>query len=199
MYIYGASPIQELKKRNAKPRNIIVDTILDYGMNKINEEKFEVLSLKGHSIEHIGIATPDRVCFLGDGLFSDENMSKYPFPFLYDIEDQLETIEYIKTLEYDYYVLSHGSRVYNISEIRGLAERNLQNIERFIEDIKVLLNQPLTREELLEQIAVLNNISMDFRNYHLCLSSVGAFISYLYNKDILSYNIENGRLHYFTR
>jgi len=198
-YIYGANPIKELKKRNAKSRGVDVDTVLEYGINKINDEKFEVISLKGHSIEQIGIATPDRVCFMGDSLFSDDIREKYSFPFLFDIEEQLDTIEYIMTLEYDYYLLSHDNKVYCTQEIRDLAKRNRTSIQKHIDDIKELLNQPLTREELLEQIAVLNNMELEFRSYHLCLSAAGAFIAYLYNADILSYEVENGKLYYYLK
>lgn len=198
-YIYGASPVKELRKRNSKNRGVIVDFLLEDGSNKINDERFEVLPLKGHSIDMVGIGTPDRVCFLGDGLFSHENMKKHPFPFLFDIEDQLDTLEYIKTLDYDFFVLSHGDRVYTREEIFELAKDNRMNIENYSEDIRTLLSQPLTREELLEQILILNEIAMNFRDYYLCLSSAGAFISYLYNNDELEYRYENGKLYYYMK
>lgn len=197
--IYGSRPVKELKKRNGKYRGIKVDVILEYGGCKINDEKFEILPLPGHSMEQIGIGTPDRVCFMGDGLFSEGIMKKYPFPFLFDLKDQLSTIEYIKALDYEYYVLSHGDKVYDAGEIRDLADKNRQNIERNIDDIKELLNQPLTREEILEQVCILNNISLDFRNYYLCLSSMGAFIAYLYDNDLISYEVENGKLYYYIK
>lgn len=198
-FIYGASPIKELRKKNSKNKGVPVDFALEYGTNKINEEKFEVLSLKGHSIDLIGIATPDRVCFLGDSLFSSEIMAKHPFPFLYDIEDQLSTIQYIKTLDYDYFILSHGGNIYSRKEIEFLAYENEKNIKKWAEDIRVLLNQPLTREELLEQISVLCDIDMSLREYYLCLSSAGAFIAYLYNADELGYNYEDGKLYYYMK
>lgn len=198
-FIYGASPVKELRKRNSKNKGVPVDFVLKYGTNKINEEKFEVLSLKGHSIDLVGIATPDRVCFLGDSLFSCEIMKKHPFPFLYDIEDQLNTIEYIKTLDYDYFVLSHGETIYSREEIKELADNNRKNIEKWAGDIRLLLDQPLTREELLEQISILDDIDMSLRDYYLCLSSAGAFISYLYNADELGYKYENGKLYYYMK
>jgi glyoxylase-like metal-dependent hydrolase (beta-lactamase superfamily II) len=197
--IYGAFPIGELKKRNSKPRRVDINITLEYGPVKINDEKFEILSLKGHSPDQIGIATPDHVCFLGDSLFSTQIINKYSFPFLFDIDEQLKTIEYIKTLEYDNYVLSHSLEVFDTAGIRELAGRNRDNILSFLEDIRELLNQPLTREELLEQICVLNNIRLEFRSYYLCLSAAGAFIAYLYDNDVLSYEVENGKLYFFVK
>lgn len=196
-YIYGSSPIKELRKRNAKMRGVDVETILEPGLSKINDEKFDVIYLKGHSIGQIGIATPDRVCFMGDSLFSVGIMEKYSFPFLFDIEEQIETLKYIKTLDYDYYVLSHDNNVYDTEGIRKLADLNMESIKRHLDDIKELLNQPLSREDLLEQIAIINNMDLEFRSYYLCLSAAGAFIAYLYNNDLLSYEVENGKLYYF--
>lgn len=198
-YIYGSNPIKELKKRNAKSRGVEIEAVLDYGISKINDEKFETVSLRGHSIDQIGIVTPDRVCFMGDSLFSEAIINKYSFPFLFDIEEQLQTIEYIKTFEYDYYVLSHDNRVYDTEKIRELADKNIHNILRYIDDIKELFNQPMTREEILEQICVLNNIELEYRSYYLCLSAAGAFIAYLYNNDQLSYEVENGKLYYYLK
>lgn len=198
-YIYGANPIKGFKKKNAKSRGVEVDVVLDYGINKINDEKFEILPLKGHSIEQVGVVTPDGVCFMGDSLFSDSILDKYNFPFLFDIEDQLQTIEFIKTLQYDYYVLSHGSKIYNTSDIRELCDKNKKNIEDYIDDFKKLLNQPLTREEILEQICINNNIQLDFRGYYLCISSVAAFVAYLYNVDLLDFEVENGKLYYYLK
>ncbi|KPU45963.1 hydroxyacylglutathione hydrolase [Oxobacter pfennigii] len=196
-YIYGAYPNKELHKRNAKSKGSYIDNILDWGVNKINDEKFEIISLKGHSQGQIGICTPDKVCFLGDSIFSEDIISKYSFPFLFDIEEQLKTIECIGNLEYDYYILGHGSKAYSNGEMKDLAIKNKLNIEKHLTDIKELLNQPLTKEELFGEICILNNMKISYRSFHLCLSSMSAFLAYLYDKDTISYEIENGKLYYF--
>lgn len=193
-YIYGASPIKELRRRS---RSTGIDVVLDMGINKIGDEKFEIIPLKGHSIDQIGIGTPDRVCFMGDSLFSESIMEKYTFPFLFDIEEQYRTIEYIKNLDYEYYVLSHGDRIYNSEGIRILAEENRKKIESYLDYFQEILNQPLTREDILEQLCIKYDMKLDFKSYHLCLSSVGAFIAYLYNNDLLDYEVENGKLYYY--
>lgn len=194
--LYGALPVKEMGR---KLKGCGVDVTLPSGTVRIGEEKFEVIPLKGHSLDQIGIATPDRVCFLGDSLFSYSIMEKYPFPFLYDIEEQLKTIEYIKSLDYDYYVLSHGDTILDAREVVHLADRNRDNIEKYCDCIKDMLNQPLTREEILEKICIDKSMRLDFRSYYLCLSTVGAFISYLSNMDLLEHQVENGRLYYYLK
>lgn len=198
-YLYGAAPIKELKRKRAKRRGVSIDEVVEPGPLKINGEKFEVLSLKGHSIDQIGIATADGVCFLEDSLYSGEIAEKYPFPLYFDVEDQLETIDYIKGLDFDYYVLSHGEGIRHRDGIMNLADDNRRSIERCLDDIMTLLSQPLTREDVLEQISVLYELKPDFRDYYLCLSSAGAFIAYLYNHDLLDFQVENGKLYYYMK
>lgn len=197
--LYGACPVKELTRGNAKSKSIKVDYVLECGTVKINEEKFEIISLPGHSKGHICIGTADKVCYLGDSIFSEHTLSKYPLPFLFDIEKQLDTLETIKELDYDYYVLGHADRVYDSMQIKDLAEKNKNSIEKNINDIKELLFNPLTREELLEQMCIVNDIKLDYRDYYLCSSAIGAFIAYLYNNELLAYEVENGKLYYYVR
>lgn len=190
----SSSPIKGIDKSN-KP--ITVDFVLDYGTNKINDEKFEVISLKGHSIEQIGIITPEKVCFLGDSIFSEEILEKYSFPYLYDIEESINTLNLLKDVDADYFVISHSNHVLNREQILVLVDKNLENIENFKNQMLDLLDQPLTREDLLENITILNDLSLNFYQYHLNFGGISAFITYLYSKGLINYSIENGKLYYF--
>lgn len=190
----SSSPIKGIDKSN-KP--ITVDFVLEYGTNKINDEKFEVISLKGHSIEQIGIITPEKVCFLGDSIFSEEILEKYSFPYLYDIEESINTLNLLKDVDADYFVISHSNYVLNREQILVLVDKNLENIENFKNQMLDLLDQPLTREDLLENITILNDLSLNFYQYHLNFGGISAFITYLYSKGLINYSIENGKLYYF--
>lgn len=190
----SSSPIKGIDRSN-KP--LTVDFVLDYGTNKINDEKFEVISLKGHSIEQIGIITPEKVCFLGDSIFSEEILEKYSFPYLYDIEESISTLNLLKNVDADYFVISHCNDVLTRYQIIALVDKNLENIENFKNQILDLLDQPLTREDLLENITILNDLSLNFYQYHLNFGGISAFITYLYSKGLINYSIENGKLYYF--
>lgn len=190
----SSAPIKGIDRSN-KP--LTVDFVLDYGTNKINDEKFEVISLKGHSIEQIGIITPEKVCFLGDSIFSEEILEKYSFPYLYDIEESISTLNLLKNIDADYFVISHCNDVLTMDQIIALVDKNLENIENFKNQILDLLDQPLTREDLLENITILNDLSLNFYQYHLNFGGISAFITYLYSKGLINYSIENGKLYYF--
>lgn len=194
--LFGALPPKGVNK--AKP--IKVDNILQYGINKINDEKVEIVSLKGHSIEQIGVITPDKVCFLGDSIFSECILEKYSIPYLYSIEDSLKTLEYIKEIDADIFVVAHSESIYSKKEIMNLADKNIEEINVLLEECKTILEQPQTREDLLQNIMILNEIpDPEYVQYLLYLSSTSAIIAYLYDKGYLENYIENGKLYYFVK
>ncbi len=185
------------KAFNRSNKPLEVDFILEYGINKLNDEKFNIIALPGHSIEHIGIVTPEKVCFLGDSIFSSEILDKYSFPYLYNIEDSLLSLNKIKNIDADYFVISHSKKILDKSEINSLVDKNIENINKYKNQILDLLDQPLTRENILEDITILNNLSLNFYEYHLNFGGISAFISYLYNEKLIDYSIEDGNLYYF--
>lgn len=194
--LFGASAIKELHRSN---KEFIVDYTLEEGENKINDEKFEIISLKGHTIELIGVITHEKVCFLGDSIFSLEILEKYSLPYLYDINLEKETLNKLKEVDADYFVISHSNSVLAKEEFLPVIDKNLSNIEEYENQILDLLDQPLTREDILENLAVINELSMDFNKYHINFSAISAFVAYLYNKNLLEYSIEDGKLYYFKK
>jgi glyoxylase-like metal-dependent hydrolase (beta-lactamase superfamily II) len=194
--LYSTIPTINMEKGN---KGLKVDFTLDYGTNKINEEKFEVLELKGHSIENIGIITPDKVCFLGDSIFSDKIMEKYGLPNLLNLQASLDSLNIMKDLNADFYVLSHSDSVLMKSEFNELIDRNIENINKYIGQILVLLETPATREELLENLVLLNEFTLNFHQYNLYFSSLSSFLIYLSSKDEIKYSQENGKIYYYSK
>lgn len=192
--IFSAAPLKQLGKTS---KNSGVDFDLEYGTVKLDEKKLDILALPGHTAGQIGIITPEIVCFTGDSLFSEAIMGKYSLPNLFDIQASITTLNFIKQLEADFFVISHMERTITREEATALADANLTNIAMYEEQILELLEQPLTREDLLENIAVLNDLPLDFKEYHLAFATISAFIKYLYDRQLITYSLENGRLYYF--
>ena len=177
-----------------------VDDILQYGVNKIGDEKIKIIPLKGHTIEQIGVITPDKVCFLGDSIFSTCILKKYSIPYLYSIEDSLKSLEYIKEIDADIFVLSHSEAIYSKEEIVNLADKNIRAINGLLEEYLTILEQPQTREDLLQNMMILNEIpDPEQVQYFLYLASTSAFIACLCDKGYLEYYSENGKLYYYKR
>lgn len=192
--LFTSSPVRELEE---DCRETTVDFVLDYGTTKINDEKFEIMSFKGHSPEGIGIITSDKVCFLGDSLFSSSILEKYSFPYLFNIEDSLTTLDKIKEIDCDFFVISHAEDIYSKEEIIKLCHRNVENINNYLDELLELLDKPMTKEEILENLIILNDLSINFKQYYINFSSMSAFISYLCNKGIIKYSAENGNIYYY--
>lgn len=192
--LYSSFPVKELELES---KELCVDFILDYGFTKINDEKFDVISLKGHSPESIGIITSDKVCFLGDSIYSDSILDKYSFPYVFNLEENINTLNRIKDIDADYFVISHAEEIIDKDKLVKQVHRNLANINNYLEQILVLLEKPLTKEELLENLVILNDLYISFRQYHLNFSSMSAFLAYLTNKGELSFSVENGKVYYY--
>lgn len=193
--LYGASPLKELESRFLKGPKVETDFILQAGLTEIGEKRFEIIPLAGHTYGQIGVITSDSVLFAGDSLFSEEIMEKYSFPFLMDVEQQLETIKRLQTMEIGYTVLSHGSQVY--SSIANLCKLNKQRIETYLEEILNWCSQPLTREDVTDKVLEKSQDSMDVAKYHMALATVGAFLAYLANRQELEKSIIGGRCYFY--
>lgn len=192
--LYTSSPVKELE---LEAKELVVDFILQEGTTKVNDEKFHIITLKGHSPESIGIITPDKVCFLGDAIFSDKILDKYSFPYVYDIGECINTLNLIKEIDADHFLISHAEREIDKQELLKLVDRNLENVNEYIQQMLELLDKPLSKEELLENIIILNDLYINFRQYHLNFSSLSAFLSYLCNKKLITYSVENGKVYYY--
>ena len=83
--LYGASTMPGLSTRILRARDTLVDIEVEEGTVKLGDKNFEILSLEGHSIGQIGVATEDKDLFCRDAFVSEEKMKKYPFPFLFDV------------------------------------------------------------------------------------------------------------------
>jgi len=199
LYIYGGNPPPSLVREMGGTKSAHIDYRLEPGTVRINDEKFEIIPLPGHSLGQIGIATRERVCFLGDALFSQEILDKYGFPFLLDVAKQYQTLNQILELPYDLFVLGHAEAVYTAEQISALVELNRSRLDHCMELLLDLLQQPKTREELLEEVIILEDLQPDFHEYCLLHSTIGGMISHLMLNSGLALELENGKAYYYQK
>jgi glyoxylase-like metal-dependent hydrolase (beta-lactamase superfamily II) len=193
---YGASPIPGLSAKFVKARETIVDIELAEGPVELGDKKFEIVPLKGHTLDQIGVATEDNVLFCGDAFFSEEKMAKYPLPFIFDVSEHLKTLEYLLTTDYDYYVISHSEKP--LQDPAALIRKNIDNIQDNINLMLEYLSQPLTREDLAELIINKYMIPMNVPQYFITLTSVSAFLTYLLEKNSITMDIIDGKMYFYV-
>ena len=198
MHIWRTSS-HELAKHFHHTQKLQLEDELSAGEVKINDERFELIALPGHSPGLMGLGTRDRVFFLADALFSEEIMEKYKFPFLYDIEAQLQSYQKMVELDYDYFVLGHADQIYTADDLQPLIAANRQQLDECLELCLELLLQPKSREELLEEICILRELNMDFTQYYFSLSTTAAMLTYLLNQGELEYSLDNGKVYYYRK
>ncbi|AKX93102.1 MBL fold metallo-hydrolase [Neomoorella thermoacetica] len=194
--LYGAVPYDEIKVPLLFARSTAVDITITPGPLKLLDQHLEAIATPGHTAGHLAFLTPDGVLFSGDAVFDQGILAKYPLPFLLDIKAELATLEVIAGLEIKYLLPAHGQEV--ITEVEPVLEANRRQIANCLDIIVELLSQPLTREDLLAQVAILEDITMDIPQYFLNLSSLSAFLSYLKDEGRISCSVENGKLYFFA-
>lgn len=190
---FSASPLKHL---DPAPLSFPVDQYLEPGIKNIGGQSFKVIPLPGHTRGQIGIVTPDRVCFLGDSIFSRQVIIKYSLPYLFDLEGSIKTLHFLPEIDADYFLLSHEEGVIASKDLPDLVSYNLANIEKFQQQILALLKQPLSREQLVKEISLSNNIVLNLLEYHVIQTTVSAFLTYLNQQGLITYTIDQGRLYF---
>ncbi len=196
LYTFGGYADPDLARHLVVAPHVSVEP-LEPGPIKINNEKFTVVSLPGHSPDLVGIVTRDRVAFLGDALFSETTLKKYAFPYLFCIEDQFKTYKTLENMDADYFLLAHGEKIYSPESLQILIHKNRDCVMQFLELTEELLKQSKTREDLMEELIILNDLNPDFKEYYFLQTTIAAMVSYLHHQKRLSWCVENGRLFYY--
>ena len=109
-----------------------------------------------------------------------------------DVASFLDTLEKLRSIRADWYVPSHGDAVTRIDET---AEMNQIAVLQTISCImKILKKKPHTAEELLTEVANANGISMKLPQYVLIGSTLRSFLTSLYEKGRITYEIADNKM-----
>ncbi len=200
-YIIGGKSNKFLDEKlyNKFTENINIDKVLNIGNEIINSITFNIIDFKGHTPGSIGILTNDGVLFVGDLLIGYSMLEKYDFLFLYDIEEQIKSLDKLKQTNYDYLVLGHSKKVLSKNESYDLINKHEVAINKYINQIKKQLQNPISIENLLKNIINDNNLSHNYKEYHYFKSSLISIISYLVDREEVNYLLSRGELLYYTQ
>lgn len=197
-YVYGGRSNKLLDDYfKNRENNFTIDEVVCEGETKLNNEKFEIIDLKGHSIGCIGVLTEDKVLYLGDSLFNESILEKYNFPFLFDISEQLNTLDKIKEIDFDFCIMGHSKALLDKEESVKLVEINKEVIHKYLNQIREFLTTPYTREDLLKDIIEYNELKLNYKEYYFSNSTLSSMISYLVEGGEIDYQLENGKVYYF--
>ena len=139
----------------------------------------------------IGIKTDDDVYFLADSLFSEDTITKYHLFFVYDVQEYLNTLDYLSTLEGKLFIPSHCEAT---SDISKLIETNRNKINEVSNKIYELCSEEKTFEDVLKDIFDFYNLTMNANQYILVGSTVRSYLSYLYDNDKIEYYFKDNKM-----
>ena len=175
-YLFSAYPPKDMKNKFIMAKESTVNHIIEEGEIQIGDTTLEVVSLAGHSPGMVGIASEDNVLFLGDTLFSMNILKKYALAYFTDIKNTLNTLEFLKSLKYDYFIPSHGEI---LEDPIPTIEANIKRINEITCNIADFCIKPRSREEITAHMIDYYDIKMNINQYYLTSSTVSAFLSYM--------------------
>lgn len=186
-FLYGGYPYNDLRNKFllAKESNV---TEIDNNL----PEGIEYFNLKGHYFDMIGIKTDDDIYFLADSLFSETTITKYHIFFIYDVQEYLNTLDYLSTLEGKLFVPSHCEATTNITNLISI-NRNI--INEIADKVYSFCNDK-TFEDILKDVLDSYNLELNSNQYVLCGSTIRSFLSYLYNQEKIEYYFLDNKMYW---
>ena len=186
-FFSGANPINELKTKFVLTEESKVDQEVSEGKITICKKELEIIPLKGHSINQIGVLVDD-VFFCGDCFFSKEVLEKYKLPFFTNITETKKTLNFLLESNYIYYVPSHSTPTENAKET---IQFNLNYITKCEETILALIKNPITSEDLFKQFCKKENITISsIQQYFLLKTSFLAYLSFFQEQEQIELQIK---------
>lgn len=186
-FLYGGYPCKDLRHKFLLASESDVCEITDDDFPK----ELEVIPLRGHFFDMIGIRTPDNVFFLADCISSKSTLEKYQISFMYDVAEYLNTLDKVEAMEAAVFVPAHSDVTSNITSIVQL---NRQKVFDIANDIQSILKTPMCFEELLKRLFDEYRLIMNFEQYVLAGSTVRSYLSWLKDNRKLDVTFEDNML-----
>ena len=186
-FLFGAYPPKELRNKFLMAASSDVLDITDESFPR----ELEVIPLEGHFFHMIGLKTPDNVVFLADCISSENTINKYQISFIYNVEQYLDTLNKVETMQANYFVPAHAEVT---SNIKSLVEINRKKVFEIMDKLLKDCEQPYCFEELLQKVFTDYNLTMDFNQYVLVGSTIRSYLSYLKDNKKLTALFEQNKL-----
>ncbi|MBQ0079288.1 MAG: MBL fold metallo-hydrolase, partial [Eubacterium sp.] len=173
----GGYPGNKLKKIFAHPGKI--------GFRPIEEAQLagiEWTAIPGHSPAMIGVKTEDGVWFLGDAYLSRGFLSKHKFGFVYRIDDFMDSLEKIASLEGGLFVPAHGRIEEDVTET---IQANIDNMNDLAEMIRDICTEFTGLDYIIKGMYERLELKPGTVQQVMLSSTTKAFLSYLQDRDKL--------------
>lgn len=171
-FLYGGYPCKDLRHKFLLASESDVKEISDADFPK----ELEVIPLRGHFFDMIGVRTPDNVVFLADCVSSENTLNKYQISFIYDVAEYLNTLDKVGSMKAAIFVPAHAEAT---KDIKDLVQINRKKVLEVADKIQSVLTTPMSFEALLKQIFDEYGLLMNFEQYVLIGSTVRSYLSWM--------------------
>jgi len=191
LYIYGANAPAELKQPFLMGKVSPVDVLLDKPGVTIGSKEFEIIPLKGHSPNQIGVFVDD-VFFCGDSVFSKGAWQSLVLVYAVNIKETIQSIELLRKYGAKSFVPSHAAPT---GDIEALAYYNLKSIQVLARGILDIVGTPAEVDTILWEINKKHGLAMkSLQQYYLCINTLKAYLTYLLEEELITFEFEANRL-----
>jgi len=194
LLVFNAAPLSAIREHY--PSGIKVDLIYDDDSCSVEEIPFSLMSLKGHSLNQMGVATTDNIIFIGDAFLDQEDLSQVKMLYNYDTAGAITSMKSLLDTSYSLYVPSHGKPS---SKINDTIDYNLYCLERNSEMLlRLLKNRPLSLDELMGILISKHQVTEQAVQYYIAQACAASLLSYLENKGLVRIIFDNGILKFLN-
>ncbi|WP_018921478.1 MBL fold metallo-hydrolase [Salsuginibacillus kocurii] len=181
LYLFqGNEPPAELRTKFLEGPAIKVEETVEEGRCFIGTLAVEILSLKGHSHEQVGVMC-DGILYAADSYFGEEYLQKHAIPFIVDYEETIRSIEQVQA------AVSNGVGVlpgHGDFEADGTTtlEMNLKRHQAIYQSIADLIQQqsPLPLTDVIATTCSAYNVTIDnLPKWALYRTAVTAYVTAL--------------------
>ncbi len=158
---------------------------------------FTIVDLSGHVMGQYGVVTPDKVFFIADSLYTFDELSDKPIPYLESVEQFKKTLDVLLNTSYSHFVPAHGTAIeFSISSEVLFHQRQLEMIEQAI---LLHLQMPHTKEELIALLFATFGIEETIPNFYMMSATIISFLNALKRLGKITIIHEDGKTRWFVR
>ena len=187
--LYGGYPPKQLRNKFLMAEPSDVEPLEEADLEALGG--LQILQLPGHSMDMIGIRTPDNVVFPADCVFSEETTQKYHVNFQYDVAQALATLDYLETLEAEWFVPAHAAPC---KDVKPLVQANRAKMLEVADLLLTLCKDGACFEDILANVFTHYGLEMNIGQHALVGSTVRSYLSYLAEAGKITLNIDNNHL-----
>ena len=151
LYVYTHDQIHEDETLDALP--CTVDELIYSDAQSITfcGVEFRVLHTPGHSIDHCSYITPDGVCYVGDAIMSEEELSGAKLPYSYHMPSYLASIDLLQRTPCTKLIIAHCG-ILDYDPESPIWEDNRRAILDRLAQVSALIDHPMTMDEIFRTV-----------------------------------------------